>query len=92
MGLITLTQFALVIPPGRRTFSTPTSYCNAACTKRFGQPLNLVDQTFHMHGLGKSAITRRYRGGKELSPLGQIRYFDYKYQPILAMPEDGNVR
>ena len=45
-----------------------------------------------MHGLGKSAITRRFRGNEELSPLGNLRTFDYKYQPFLGVPAAAQVR
>jgi hypothetical protein len=44
-----------------------------------------------MHGLGQSAITRRFRGGQELSPLGNLRTFDYKYQAFLGVPAEANV-
>lgn len=91
MGLITLAQLALVIPPGLPTFNGPTSYCNAACSRRFKHPVTLVDQTYHMHGLGKAAITRRWRGGRELAPLGQQKYFDYNYQGFVPMPQDASV-
>ena len=64
--------------------------CCAAC-RRLSAPVNLVDQTYHMHGLGNSAKTRRFRGDQELSPLGNLRTFDYKYQPFLGVPAEANV-
>jgi hypothetical protein len=92
MGLITLSQLQLQIPPGKKEHSAATSYCLGSCTKlRLNKGVNLVDQTYHMHGLGKSAITRRFRGGQELSPLGNLRTFDYKYQPFLGVPADSQV-
>eukprot|EP00882_Tetradesmus_deserticola_P022504 GHRQ01024421.1.p1 GENE.GHRQ01024421.1~~GHRQ01024421.1.p1 ORF type:complete len:160 (+),score=77.08 GHRQ01024421.1:1283-1762(+) len=33
-----------------------------------------------MHNLGTSIITRRFRNGTELSPVGQLRMFDYAFQ------------
>jgi hypothetical protein len=47
---------------------------------RFKGPLTLLDGFFHMHGLGTSIITRRFRNGTELSPLAQLRMFDYEFQ------------
>jgi len=92
MGLITLSQLQLQIPPGMAEYSAATSYCLGSCTKlRLSKAVNLVDQTYHMHGLGKSAITRRFRDKKELSPLGNLRTFDYKYQPFLGVPAAAQV-
>ena len=67
--------------------------CDAVlhCCSRLSAPVNLVDQFYHMHGLGKSAITRRFRGGQELAPLGNLRTFDYKFESYVGMPEDANV-
>jgi hypothetical protein len=48
--------------------------------RRFKGPLTLLDGFFHMHGLGTSIITRRFRNGTELSPLAQLRMFDYEFQ------------
>jgi hypothetical protein len=59
--------------------------------RRLPGPVNLVDQFYHMHGLGHSTITRRFRRGQELSPLGRLKTFDYKYQSYVAMPEDAKV-
>lgn len=40
----------------------------------------LLNGIFHMHGTGKSAITRHYRNGSELAPIAQLREFDYEFQ------------
>lgn len=59
VGLITLGQDELNIPPGVANVPANVSVCPSACTKRFKGPLKLLDGFFHMHGLGKSIITRR---------------------------------
>eukprot|EP00878_Enallax_costatus_P003205 GHUV01003406.1.p1 GENE.GHUV01003406.1~~GHUV01003406.1.p1 ORF type:complete len:494 (+),score=127.29 GHUV01003406.1:164-1645(+) len=87
IGLITLGQDVLNIPPGVANLPANVSVCPTACTKRFKGPLKLLDGFFHMHGLGKSIIARRYRNGRELSPLGELRSWDYGFQgntPIAA--------
>jgi hypothetical protein len=66
--------------------SMHAAVCSAkACSSsagvcRFKGPLTLLDGFFHMHGLGTSIITRRFRNGTELSPLAQLRMFDYEFQ------------
>lgn len=42
--------------------------------------MTLLDGFFHMHGLGKSIITRRFRDGQELAPLAQLHADDYEFQ------------
>lgn len=91
MGLLTIMQSALEIPPGRTNFSAPTSHCLPSCTRRFKQPVNLVDQAFHMHGIGHSAITRRWRGGQELKPQAHVRRFDYNHQGFTPVAPDARV-
>lgn len=59
IGLITLTQLVLNIPPGVASVPSNVSVCPSACTKRFKGPITLLDGFFHMHGLGNSIITRR---------------------------------
>jgi hypothetical protein len=47
---------------------------------RFREPKNLLTSFLHMHGVGKSMIVRRYREGRELSPIADLRAFDYPFQ------------
>ncbi|KAF6259531.1 PHM/PNGase F domain-containing protein [Scenedesmus sp. NREL 46B-D3] len=80
IGLITLQQPVLNIPPGMPALKSNVSVCPGACTAKFKKPLTLLDGFFHMHSLGTSIITRRFRNGTELSPLAQLRMFDYAFQ------------
>uniref|UniRef100_A0A383VM64 DOMON domain-containing protein n=1 Tax=Tetradesmus obliquus TaxID=3088 RepID=A0A383VM64_TETOB len=80
IGLITLQQPVLNIPPGQAVLRSNVSVCPSECTAKFKGPLTLLDGFFHMHGLGKSIITRRFRNGTELSPVGQLRSYDYEFQ------------
>lgn len=75
--------------PARSAIDSTFNYCHSRharlygnlCTLcRFKGPLTLLDGFFHMHGLGKSIITRRFRNGTELSPIGQLRSYDYEFQ------------
>lgn len=63
----------LDIPPGRETVTAPPSVCPAECTRQFPHPLTLVANGFHMHQIGKSIRTQRFRGGKEMASLGVRR-------------------
>jgi len=45
----------------------------------------------HMHGVGKSMKVRRYRGTQELSPLADLRAFDYAFQGTSAIHPDARV-
>jgi hypothetical protein len=89
VGLITLTQLVLNIPPGVAALPANVSVCPSQCTKRFKGPLTLLDGFFHMHGLGKSIITRRYRNGRELLPLGELHSWDYGYQGNTPIGPEG---
>eukprot|EP00877_Chromochloris_zofingiensis_P002772 jgi/Chrzof1/12496/Cz06g36120.t1 len=80
MGLLTMHQFNLYIPRGNSSYTADTVICPGACTKRFRQPVHMVSQRYHMHGTGKSALTRRIRGANELHPIGNLRAFDYGFQ------------
>eukprot|EP00775_Hariotina_reticulata_P011562 gene11562-11706_t len=79
IGLLTLSQTVLQIPPNKASVPANTSVCPAACTQRFNQPINLIGGLFHMHGLGQSGILRRFRNGKELAPVDQLHSFDYNF-------------
>jgi hypothetical protein len=79
IGMLTLTQFLLDIPPGKASVPATPTTCPGSCTKRLNKEVKLVSGFFHMHGLGKSAIARRFRGGKELPILDQLHSFDYDF-------------
>eukprot|EP00775_Hariotina_reticulata_P006322 gene6322-6557_t len=91
MGLITLNQPVLAIPPGVAHYPANVSVCPSSCTKRFKQPVTLVDAFLHMHGAGKSMKVRRYRGTQELAPLADLRAFDYAFQGASILPPDARV-
>eukprot|EP00879_Flechtneria_rotunda_P002638 GHRR01002841.1.p1 GENE.GHRR01002841.1~~GHRR01002841.1.p1 ORF type:complete len:321 (+),score=79.19 GHRR01002841.1:1640-2602(+) len=88
IGLITLNQFALNIPPGEPETVANVSVCPGSCTSRFKQNITLLSGFFHMHGTGKSAIARRYRDGRELSPVAELRAFDYAFQSNIPIGPD----
>eukprot|EP00775_Hariotina_reticulata_P010022 gene10022-10177_t len=79
IGMMELTQQVLEIAPGKASVSASTTFCPAECTKRFNQPITLLNGIFHMHSLGKSAIVRKFRDGKELPLLDQLHSFDYDF-------------
>eukprot|EP00877_Chromochloris_zofingiensis_P002773 jgi/Chrzof1/12497/Cz06g36130.t1 len=89
MGLLTMHQFNLYIPAGSSSYSADPVICPGACTRKFRQPVHMVNQRYHMHGTGKSALTRRIRGANELHPIGNLRAFDYGFQS--AQPITPNV-
>lgn len=91
VGLFTLSQMDLHVPPGLESFSAPTAICPGTCTSRFKQPITLLDQGYHMHGTGKSAKTRRFRDGVELPPLYQQNGFDYGFQSLVPVPQGSNI-
>eukprot|EP00877_Chromochloris_zofingiensis_P003010 jgi/Chrzof1/1270/Cz10g00010.t1 len=88
MGLLTLSQHNLTIPPGLSSYTAAPITCPGTCTKRFNQPIHLVSQFYHMHGIGKSARTRRIRSGRELSPLADLHAFDYGFQSLIPIAGD----
>lgn len=60
-----MSQPALDIPPGRATYPVNISVCPAACTAHMlPQPVTLLQGAFHMHGLGKAARVRHFRGDR----------------------------
>eukprot|EP00775_Hariotina_reticulata_P006321 gene6321-6556_t len=91
MGLITLNQPVLAIPPGVAHYPANVSVCPSSCTQRFRQPKNLLASFLHMHGVGKSIIVRRYREGRELSPIADLRAFDYPFQGVSPIPPEARV-
>jgi hypothetical protein len=79
LGLLTNAQYALSIPPGLPSFTAAPSLCSAACTARAlgkaaPQGVTVVGRTYHMHGLGKSALTRRFRpaGGASAAAAADV--------------------
>eukprot|EP00775_Hariotina_reticulata_P004350 gene4350-4603_t len=80
LGMLTMVQPVLKIPPGQASVTADAAVCPEKCTRRFSQAVTLVDGYFHMHGLGKAAIARRFRGGKELPLLDQLHSYDYDFQ------------
>lgn len=50
---------------GLSSFAANASICPASCTsRRFRQPVQMMNGIVHMHGLGKSATVRRFRAGR----------------------------
>ncbi|KAI8468984.1 MAG: PHM/PNGase F domain-containing protein [Monoraphidium minutum] len=92
VGLLTLGQLDLRVPPGRDAFSAPPAVCPGSCTsQRLQKPVTMLHQGYHMHGIGKSAVTRRFRDGAELRPLYEQRFFDYGYQSLLPVPKGSEI-
>ncbi|GFR39666.1 hypothetical protein Agub_g137 [Astrephomene gubernaculifera] len=48
--------------------------------------MTLVESFYHMHKLGRRAVTRHVRNGVELPPLGSRQYFDFNYQAPVSLP------
>jgi len=97
MGILTLGNEDLVIPPNKTSYTAPGGQCPSECTKnRMTQPVTMYRNLFHMHGTGRNMSTRHIRDGRELQPLGAVNYFDYKFQtnadlstgPRLLLPGD----
>ncbi|KAF8072698.1 moxd1 [Scenedesmus sp. PABB004] len=81
VGLITLQQPVLNIPPGQAAVPSNVSVCPAECTSRLPRSgVALLDVFFHMHGLGAGIEARHFRGGVELEPIGSLRSWDYNFQ------------
>eukprot|EP00775_Hariotina_reticulata_P011249 gene11249-11398_t len=53
---------------------------------RFKQPVTLLDTLLHQHSTGKAVKVRHYRSGRELTPIAQLRAFDYAYQNHFPIP------
>lgn len=74
MGIMTLTQMDLVLPPGQPAVVAPASVCPAACTAKLGSTnLTMMYSFLHMHQAGKNITTQHFRNGVELPPLGKRR-------------------
>eukprot|EP00775_Hariotina_reticulata_P000208 gene208-403_t len=85
IGTLFLTQQQLAIQPGMASVAASPTICPSDCTKRFRQPIKLLSGAYHMHYMGKSAIVRRFRDGKELPPLDELRAFDYNFATTRAI-------
>jgi hypothetical protein len=59
-----------------------SDHCRPTC--RFKQPVTLLDTLLHQHSTGKAVKVRHYRGARELTPIADLRAFDYAYQ----VPQD----
>ncbi|KAJ3081408.1 hypothetical protein HK102_002360 [Quaeritorhiza haematococci] len=79
VGVLAVGQMNLNIPPGQPRFSATPNLCPSTCTKNIPHPLNIIDQVFHMHTLGRSIRTQHIRDGKELPTIARS-YYDFNYQ------------
>eukprot|EP00882_Tetradesmus_deserticola_P004011 GHRQ01004238.1.p1 GENE.GHRQ01004238.1~~GHRQ01004238.1.p1 ORF type:complete len:666 (+),score=115.43 GHRQ01004238.1:226-2223(+) len=91
IGILTLGQFLLNIPPGTSEVRANTSYCPTQCSARFKQNITLVAQALHMHGLGKAIYTTRTRRNIARAPLATLSHFDYNFQTWIDLPDDQSV-
>lgn len=86
VGILTLAQFILDIPPGQERVVANQTFCSRDCSRRLSQPVTLIGQSLHMHGLGRAITTRRVRVDEqrneavELPPLVTLPAFDYNFQ------------
>jgi hypothetical protein len=69
-------RFSVVAPPALACFGPSP----AGCTRRWPHAITVVASQYHMHQIGASLVTRHLRGGLELPPLRQRRYWDFEYQ------------
>lgn len=88
IGILTVGQFVLDIPPNQPEVRAATSYCPSQCSSRFKQNITLVAQALHMHGLGKSIYTTRTRRNAARAPLATLSHFDYNFQTWIDLPDD----
>eukprot|EP00775_Hariotina_reticulata_P008978 gene8979-9151_t len=91
VGILTIGQFLMELPPGQRVVKANVSFCSSACTKRFKQPVVMIGQFLHMHGAGRQVLTKRIRNGREIEPLVTVHNFDYNYQSWLGIPQASNI-
>jgi dopamine beta-monooxygenase len=78
MGILTLGSQSFTVPPGQAYYTIAPNACPAKCTSRFAGPLTVSANGFHMHMTGRAAVTRLFRDGKELQPIGFRRHFDFE--------------
>ncbi|MEW5300768.1 MAG: hypothetical protein WDW36_003674 [Sanguina aurantia] len=80
MGIISLGETNLTIPPGVARVEAPINLCPAACLARLAGPTTVWRGWLHMHELGSEMQTRHTRNTTELPPLGSQRYYEFNYQ------------
>ncbi|KAI8474667.1 MAG: PHM/PNGase F domain-containing protein [Monoraphidium minutum] len=92
VGVLTLSQFALDLPPGREDVAAAPGVCHRECTRRFPQDVTVIGQFVHMHSFGKRMETRWVRRDEgrgvyvELPPMLTVRGYDYGFQAWLDAP------
>jgi hypothetical protein len=79
IGVLTLTQMKLKLPPQNSSYLAQPSLCPGECTTKFSQPVTMLYSLLHMHNTGASIITRHIRDGVELPPVGHKRVWDFKW-------------
>ncbi|KAI8468449.1 MAG: PHM/PNGase F domain-containing protein [Monoraphidium minutum] len=93
IGLLTVGQIVLDIPPGQEASTTNRSVCHRDCTKRFPKEATVVGQMVHMHGMGKAVTTQWLRGNEktqrtaEIEPMVTVKGFDYDFMTWLDAPD-----
>ncbi|KAJ3038472.1 hypothetical protein HDV00_000569 [Rhizophlyctis rosea] len=86
MGVLFTGVSNFVIPPNTDSFNLGGGECPGACTQKFGKPVTLWRNFFHMHTLGKSISTRHISNGVELEPVGNLTHYDFNFQSIASLP------
>ncbi|KAL6762522.1 PHM/PNGase F domain-containing protein [Haematococcus lacustris] len=88
VGVLTLGQTDLAIPPGQPEFFVSPTLCPGECTAKLAQPLTMFWSFLHMHETGKAISTRHFRNGTELPPVGLKRVWDFNHQGSETVPRD----
>lgn len=58
LGIMSLAQLQLRIPPQTPFYEAAPTWCPGACTRRFPTELTLVTSGYHMHTLGRTIVTQ----------------------------------
>ncbi|KAJ3024574.1 UNVERIFIED_CONTAM: hypothetical protein HDU68_007999 [Siphonaria sp. JEL0065] len=78
VGVLILGSEDIHIPGNSSKYTaTPWNVCPSTCTRKFPTPLTVISNGFHMHTLGHNATTRQIRSGKEITPLGMIKNYNF---------------
>ncbi|KXZ52330.1 hypothetical protein GPECTOR_10g962 [Gonium pectorale] len=80
LGVLTLGNTDMRIPPATERYTALPNICPASCTgQRVKAPVTLVSNFYMMGRLGESTLTRHIRNGSAIQPVGRINYWDMQY-------------
>ncbi|KAJ3051516.1 hypothetical protein HK097_007452 [Rhizophlyctis rosea] len=87
MGVLFTGVTGFTIPPNNPSYHVAGGECPGSCTRKFGKPITLWRNAFHMHTLGKNITTRHIKNGVELEPIGVLSHYDFNFQSISDLPQ-----